>query len=125
MKKGELTFLLIIAALILTGVPAGLFYYYDNARMAQLNAINAKIMWAENQKEVEVIKAQVSGKLEQIAQFIETLSEKNIKQKYSPIIEDRIIKNYSYSKQEAIEKIREQFQKNAKQSEDGLALLFK
>ena len=41
---------MLLAALFLFGVPAAIFYLYDNARVAQLNELNSKIAWADKRK---------------------------------------------------------------------------
>jgi len=125
MKKEQFIAIFILTAVILVGAPAGLFYYYDNLRVTQLNAMQSKIIWAENQKEVDVVKAQVTRKLDEIGGAIDGLSEKGISSRYAAIIENRIIKNFSYSKQAAVDKIKEQFLKEARTRDAELILLFR
>lgn len=125
MKKEQFVVLFVLIAIILVGAPTGLFYYYDNQRVTQLNAMQSKITWGDNQKEVDVVKAQVTRKLEEISNAVEGLSEKNVNSRYQGIIENRTIKNFSYSKQAAVDKIKEQFLKDAKGRDADLVLLFK
>jgi signal transduction histidine kinase len=125
MKKDGLITQLVFIAVLLVAVPAALLYYYDNERVVQLNAMQSKILWSENQKEVEVIKAQVTKKLDEITNRVEGMSEKNVTAKYAAVFDNKTIKNSSYSNKAAVEKIREQFIKAAKGADADLILLFR
>jgi hypothetical protein len=76
MKKDGLITQLVLIAALLVAVPTALFYYYDNERVVQLNAMQSKILWSENQKEVGVIKDQVTKKLDEITDSVDGMSEK-------------------------------------------------
>ncbi|MCX7699201.1 MAG: ATP-binding protein [Candidatus Goldbacteria bacterium] len=125
MKKSVILFQIILILLLSIAVPTSLFYYYDNLKTTQLNNIKSKLLWAENQKEMEIIKAQISKKLDEIYAQINNLSFSNITKKYSIFLNDRIIKNYSYSKKEALDAIKTQFLKLCYGKNESIVLLFK
>ncbi len=125
MKKPVMLFQIILILILLTAVPTGLFYYYDNLKTIQLNNLKSKLIWAENQKEIEIIKAQISKKLDEIYLQINNLSFSNITKKYSVFLNDRIIKDYSYSKKEALDAIKNQFLKLCQGKSESIVLLFK
>ncbi|MCX8092645.1 MAG: sensor histidine kinase [Candidatus Goldbacteria bacterium] len=125
MKKPIMLFQIILILIILTAVPTGLFYYYDNLKTTQLNNLKSKLIWAENQKEMEIIKAQISKKLDEIYAQINNLSFSNITKKYSVFLNDRIIRDYSYSKKEALDAIKTQFLKLCHGKNESIVLLFK
>jgi signal transduction histidine kinase/uncharacterized protein YbcV (DUF1398 family) len=125
MKKSILLFQIIFILLLLISVPTGLFYYYDNIRTIQLNNLKSKLVWAENQKEIDIVKAQISKKLDEMFTDITNLSFSNITKKYSVFLNDRIIKDYSYSKKEALDAIKNQFIKLSKDKNETIILLLK
>ncbi len=125
MKNTIMLFQVIFILILLTAVPTGLFYYYDNLKTTQLNNLKSKLIWAENQKELDIIKAQITKKLDEIYLQINNLSFSNIMKKYSAFLDDRIIKNYSYSKKEALDAIRTQFLKLSRGKSEEIVLLFK
>lgn len=125
MKKSIMLFQIILILILLTAVPSGLFYYYDNLKTIQLNNLQSKLIWAANQKEIDIIKAQIAKKLDEFYSQIINLSFSNITKKYSAFLNDRIIKNYSYSKIEALNAIKTQFLRLSQGKSEGIVLLFK
>lgn len=125
MKKSIMMIQIILILILLTAVPTSLFYYYDNLKTIQLNNLKSKLIWAENQKELDIIKAQISKKLDEFYLQISNLSFSNIIKKYSAFLDDRIIKNYSYSKKEALDAIKTQFLKLTHGRSEDIILLFK
>lgn len=125
MKKSIVLFQIFLIMIFLTAVPTGLFYYYDNLKTTQLNNFKSKLIWIENQKEIDIIKDQILKKLDEFYLQINNLSFSNITKKYSTILEDRIIKNYSYSKKEALNAIKKQFLKLTRGRSEVIILLFR
>ena len=64
-KESLLTKIILICVLVFS-VPALLFYIYDDKRVTQLNSMQSKITWSENQKEVDVVKAQLTVKIDEV-----------------------------------------------------------
>ncbi|HPD18614.1 MAG TPA: hypothetical protein PLF61_03000, partial [Candidatus Goldiibacteriota bacterium] len=122
MKKSTF-FQIILILLLLTAVPTGLFYYYDNLKTTQLNNLRSELMRTENQKEIEIIKEQISKKLDEMYADINNLSLSSIAKKYASFLNDRIIKNYSYSKKESLDAIKTQFMKLSQNRSENIILL--
>ena len=114
MKKETIFFNIFLIILISFGVPAFLLYYYDNLRVIQLNKIQSEVLWAENQKEISVVKEQIMANIEKINSKINELSNEVITKKYTMILQNRIIRNSSYSQKAARKKIADEFLKNSK-----------
>ena len=109
MKKGTLFFQMFTAAFIMFAVPAGLMYFYDNMRINELNALQGKISWTESEKEIGIIKAQLSEKVNQISAQAGELAVSKTEARYLAIVHDRTIKNQSYSNKAALDKIKAVF----------------
>lgn len=124
MKKSTLFLNIFFMVILASGIPLAILYYYDNIRIKQLNNLQAKILWAENQKEISVIKEQVLEKIKKIDSKISTLLDEKIKIKYSTILGDRIIRDSSYSQKAGRKRISEQFLKNIKKFDSDAVLLF-
>lgn len=124
MNKGVFTAKIIIIALLMAAVPAGLFYYFDTVRIAQLNAMQAKIMWSENQKETDVIKAQIAKRLDEIISSISRLSDAETGKRYAIITENKIIKDSSYSSDAGKRTIINEFKKESRRFPAQTALLY-
>ena len=121
-KESLLSKIILICALVFA-VPVLLFYIYDNKKLSQLNIMQAKITWAENQKEVDVVKAQLSGKVDEVYKVIESFSPASIGKKYGSITGSAIIRNSSYSNKASLAKIESQFLKSKKAFNSDMALL--
>lgn len=124
MKKSTVMMSIFIIIILSFGIPVGLLYYYDNIRITQLNNMQSKILWAENQKEIGVIKEQVAEKIQKIFSKISLLSDEKIKNKYSTIINNRIIMNSSYSQKSGKKNISDEFLRQAKSFSSDLILLY-
>ncbi|HDQ26003.1 MAG TPA: hypothetical protein ENN43_04575 [bacterium] len=125
MKKSTLVFQIILILIIAAGVPAGLFYYYDTQRVVQLNTMQSKVMWADNQKEIAVVKDQLNKKIDDIEAVIEPYTESGVNRRVSAVTGNRIIKNNSYSNSEQVAAIRREFVKAAAGAQQDMALLFR
>lgn len=123
MNKESLLTKIILICVLVFAVPALLFYVYDNKRVVQLNAMQTKITWAENQKEVDVVKAQLSGKIDEVYNTIAAYNPAVIEKKYGPITGNAVIRNSSYSTKVSIAKIEAQFLKSAKTFNSDMVLL--
>ncbi len=124
MNKGIFTAKIVIIALLMAAVPAGLFYYFDTVRIAQLNAMQAKIMWAENQKETDVIKAQIAKKLDETTSSISRFSDAEASKRYAVITDNRIIRDNSYSSDAGKRAIINEFRKESRRFPSQTALLY-
>ena len=124
MKKETIFFNIFLIILISFGVPVFLLYYYDNLRVSQLNKIQAEVLWAENQKEISVVKEQIMANIEKINSKINELSNEVITKKYDLILQNKIIRNSSYSQKTARKKIADEFLKNSKNFNADLILLY-
>lgn len=124
MKKETIFFNIFLIILISFGVPVFLLYYYDNLRVIQLNKIQSEVLWAENQREIYVVKEQIMANIEKINSKINELSNEVIIKKYAIILHNRIIKNSSYSQKADRKKIANEFLKNSKNFNADLILLY-
>jgi signal transduction histidine kinase len=123
MKKGALFTQVFIAGLIMFAVPAGLLYYYDNLRLVQLSTMGKKILWSENEKEVNIVREQIKGKIGKIASDLASLTPSSARSKYAGVIEERTVRNNSYSKSASLEKIKAAFLSAAKGHSATLSLV--
>ncbi len=121
-KESLLTKIILICVLVFS-VPALLFYIYDDKRVTQLNSMQSKITWSENQKEVDVVKAQLTGKIDEVYKIITGFSPSSIEKKYGNITGNVVIRNSSYSNKASLAKIESQFIRSAKAYNTDLVLL--
>ncbi len=124
MSKGSLIGNMLLAAVFLFGVPAAIFYLYDNARVAQLNELNSKIAWADKQKEINIISEQLKEKLNNIYNAVSLLSEQKMQEKYSAVTSDYVIRNSSYSDPKVKARIKSAYQKKTANLSGTTALLY-
>ena len=125
MKKSDLTAALVFTAILLVAAPTALFYLLDMKRVGELNNIQSKVLYVENQKEVSVVKDQVTRKLEDITSKISDFSSAGISRRYGSITGNRIIRNYSYSSAKSKARIKGEFLKYAGKMRADMALLFR
>jgi len=110
MKRGTFTFWTLLVALIFFfGVPFGMFYFFDNQRVDQLNEQESKIAKSENNKSISIIEKQISENLDKVNSVVDSISPAEISKKYSSITENRIIRNNSYSQKKALNAITKEF----------------
>ncbi len=124
MNKSTIMTNIFIIIILSLGIPLGLLYYYDNLRVTQLNNMQSKILWAENQKEIGVIKEQVTEKLKNINVKIANFSDEKVSNKYSVILQNRIIKDSSYSQKSGKKRIIDEFLKQVKRFDTDIVLLY-
>ncbi len=124
MKKSTVMMNIFIIIILSFGIPVGLLYYYDNLRITQLNNMQSKILWAENQKEIGVVKEQVAEKVKNITSKISMLYDDKITAKYSIILQNRIIKDTSYSQKAGKKSISDEFLKRVRSFDSDIVLLF-
>lgn len=124
MNKDLFALKIMITALLLAAVPAGLFYYFDNIRMTQLNAVQAKILWAENQKETDLIKSQITKKLDETVSSLAAFSEEQAEKRYGQITLNKIIRDNSYSTDSQKRAIINEFKKESRRYSSQTALLY-
>jgi signal transduction histidine kinase len=123
MNKESLAAKIIVISLLVFLAPVAMLVYFDNQRVTQLNVMQSKIAWAENQKEVDVVKAQLTGKAEEVFRVLEDFNPASIEKKYGPITGNMIIRNSSYTNKAQLSKIESQFTKSAKTFDSATALL--
>lgn len=123
MNKESLLSKIILICVIVFAVPALMFYLYDEKRVTQLNSMQSKITWAENQKEVDVVKAQLTGRVDEIHRAISQFSPAAVEKKYGGITGNHIIRNSSYSNKASLAKIEAQFLRSARVNSSDLAIL--
>ncbi|MCX7698881.1 MAG: ATP-binding protein [Candidatus Goldbacteria bacterium] len=124
MKKSTVMISILIIVFLSFGIPVGLLYYYDNLRITQLNNMQSEILWAENQKERDLIKEQLKEKIKNINLKISLLSDEKVKSRYSAILDNRIIKDTSYSQKIGKKKITDEFLKQTKKLNADIILLY-
>ncbi|MEI7542005.1 MAG: hypothetical protein WCJ94_01990 [bacterium] len=123
MNKNSLFTKIILISLLVFTIPTLLFYYYDNKRVNQLNLMQMKIVTTENQKETEVVKAQLTGKIDEAYKILSVFDKGLIEKKYSVITENVLLKSGNYSDKAFLRKIEVQFTKITKNFNSGIALL--
>lgn len=109
MKKGALLAQFLIAGLIMFAVPAGLMYYYDTLRIVELENVNRKILSAESQKDVSIIKDLVTARIQKLSADLSPLSPDEAQKRYARAINDNSVRNDSYSKTASVKKIQTAF----------------
>ncbi|MCE5301340.1 MAG: HAMP domain-containing histidine kinase [Spirochaetia bacterium] len=102
-------------------VPTGLFYHYDKDRLTQLNNMQAKLEDSSNKEEKTLIRDQTQKKTDEAGATIFKQEQAAIAAKYSRIISNNVIRNFSYTKQQA--RIKTEFLKLAKFPGADLALI--
>ncbi len=124
MKRSTLAFwTLFIAIVIFFGAPFSLLYYFDSERVKQLTEQEKRIVYSENEKNISIIKNQITENLNKINLIVNSLSPVEISKKYSFITENRIIQNYSYSQKKTLQAITKEFSSKTGGIEDDVALL--
>jgi signal transduction histidine kinase len=125
MKKESLIIQLVVIAILLVGMPAGMFYYFDSQRITQLNNLQKKILSSENKAEIDILKKQIEEKINKLGGQVESLSEKGVNVRYASITENRIIKNSSYVKPGDLSRIKDQFMRAGSTTGADLILLYR
>lgn len=123
MNKNSLLAKIILISLLVFTIPTLLFYYYDNKRVNQLNLMQSKITIVENQKETDVVKAQLVGKIDETYKILNVFDKALIEKKYAVITENTSVKNGNYSDKASLKKIEGQFTKSTKVFNSEIALL--
>ncbi|MFW6211189.1 MAG: ATP-binding protein, partial [bacterium] len=123
MKKGTLILWIFIFSLLMFAVPSGLMYYYDTIRVKQLNSLQSEIQFVEKKGDVDIIKKQMRGSLEEFFRLTENITEKSVYDKYSSITGNHTIRNSSYSRKSSKNKIAGVFKQLSSKFDSGAALL--
>jgi len=124
MKRSTLVIQLILVAAVLAGVPAGLFYYYDNVRAVQFGVMQSKILSVENQKDISIIRENISAKLDNLGSRLAAYTPDGVTRRYSSITGNRIIRNFSYTQAKSKNRIASEFSKTADKMSSDAALLY-
>src|SRR5208283_5469262 len=124
MKRSTLVFwTLFVAIVIFFGAPFGLLYYFDSERVNQLTEQEKRIVYSENEKNISIIRKQITENLSKVNSTVDSISPAEITKKYSSITENKIIKNYSYSQKKTLQAITKEFLSKIGGTEDEVALL--
>ena len=123
MNKSGLFAKIMTAVLIAFAVPSALFYLYDAKRVSQINEMNRKVLFVDNQPEIEVIKPQVLNKVDEISNQISLLSPASAAKKFGAITGNMMVRTANYSKKDQLAKAKGAFLKQARSLNAEAALL--